>query len=276
MNIAEDNMLVSESLAPVEPPYWARWILFGLLLFSYLILQLVIAFPVLLYLFFAGKISLQSEFAPIENAPPVIWMSLIIAGVTAVITVLVAWGWPLLWRRFKGQDFGQTGWLSWQKPQRLKEWLIPVITVPFLLVTAAGVDTIIGSAEVETQLTLFSTPALQVFATLIVTTVVPLAEELIFRGALYNALLLPLSVERPPWLRHILPLIVTSFSFSLIHLFAGFESFASILLITLFSFFLGSLRALTGSVRASVMGHVVWNVIGALALTLANMPGFGE
>jgi membrane protease YdiL (CAAX protease family) len=255
-----------------EPARLGRWSLAALLFLTYLPLQALVALPVVMILISNGQLSTLEDLERFITSEPGIWLSILAAAVAALATIALAGAWPRLWRWLSGsQDFGPSEWLAWRRPERIGLWRVGLITLPFLLITTAGVERLAGSTEVSAQLYLFSQPGLMIASTLVVSTVAPLAEEFLFRGALYNALLPRRREGVHPWQRHLVPLVVTSLLFAAVHLLAGFETAPSIILITLFSLYLGTLRAVTGSVQAPVLGHVIWNLAGSLALILTNL-----
>jgi membrane protease YdiL (CAAX protease family) len=255
-----------------EPARLGRWSLAALLFLTYLPLQVLAALPVIMILVYNGQLSTLEDLERFITSEPGIWLSILAAAVAALATIAVAGAWPHLWRWLSGsQDFGPAEWLAWRQPERIGLWRVGLITLPFLLITTAGVDRLAGPTEVSAQLYLFSQPGLMIASTLVVSTVTPLAEEFLFRGTLYNALLPRRREGVSPWQRHLVPLVVTSLLFAAVHLLAGFETVPSIILITLFSLYLGALRAVTGSVQAPVVGHMIWNLAGSLALILTNL-----
>lgn len=71
-----------------------------------------------------------------------------------------------------------------------------------------------------------------------------------------------------------MPFVIVSLLFGGAHLLAGFATLAAIVQIVLLSAYLTALRAVSGSVRPSLVAHMVWNMAGAVALILANsIPG---
>jgi membrane protease YdiL (CAAX protease family) len=248
-----------------EPPRWARWVLAGLLLVTYIVMQLVVIVPVLMYKMMTGEIvdELQASQFILSEAG----LGYVLAG--AALGALCTVGVAALWSRVSGYDTGS--WIAWRKPLRIKLWVVPMLTVLVMLVVLPVIALTVGEAEVETQMLLFSTGPLQVASTLVVTTVVPFAEEFIFRGAFYNAMLPRAKPGVAVWRRHLVPFLLTSLLFAAIHIPTGFLSAPSIIMILLLSCFLGVLRAWTGSVRPGIVAHMVWNLLAAIGLILENL-----
>ena len=255
---------IGEIVSDLHPPRWALLVLVVLMMASYMGLQLVIALGVVIWMVLTEQ-SVTPE--ALSSSEMFTWVSLVSGAVGAVTTVGLASIWPRLWRWFSSKDNGGVaGWLAWRKPLYLSLWLIPAMTLPFMLLVVLGVTQVFGEAEVDIQLLLFTTPSLRIVTSIVVSTVIPLAEEFIFRGVLYNALLPSMREGVAEWQRQALPLAVTSVLFASVHLLAGFETLAAIVQVTILSFYLGGLRAITGSVKASVTGHVTWNLLSALVL----------
>jgi len=265
-----DNQEISMDTpaAHSRPPRWALLALAVLLLAAYLGVQLIIALAVVIWMMVTRQALTQEALL---NSEPFIWASLIALAVSAAVTIglalILPWAWRLVTSKSEG---GLASWLGWRKPIHLSLWLVPPATFPLMILVVVGVTWLFGPAEVTSQLQLFSTRELQIAASIVVTMLVPLAEEFIFRGALYGALLSPAQEGVPEWRRQVLPLIVTSILFALVHLMAGFETIAALAQIAILSFYLGGLRAITGSVKSSLAAHITWNLVSAMAIIVAT------
>lgn len=267
-------MTINEETQPTEdyqPPKWAFWAMAVILLLAYLGFQLLFILPVTFQQTALGLIRTQEDLL---NSEPVLLAGLIGIGAAGLIVALIVWLWPIVWSRITSTD--PVDWVSWRAPKNLKLWQIALITLAFLIIVSQLIRLLLGDAEVELQVQLFSSMTLQIVALPVVGLIVPFAEEFIFRGALYKALL-PRGVADPirdlsqDWRDHLLPFLVTTIAFAVIHLAADFKSAASIVMVTLLSFMLSGFRAVTGSVQASVAGHMVWNVLAAVSLIAFNL-----
>jgi membrane protease YdiL (CAAX protease family) len=263
-----------------RPPAWGRWLLAVTLFSTYLPLQIVVAIPPLIATLMSyGPLNTQADLTraleQFMESEAILWITIGSASVAAVVTIAVAWAWPWVWHLFApATRFSLVDWLGWGKPRWIKTWMIPLITLPFLLVVVIGISLTAGPGEVDVQMQLFSTPSLQIASAVVVSTIVPLAEELVFRGALYNALLRSPREGEPRWRRHIVPFLIVSLLFGGAHLLAGFATLAAIVQIVILSAYLTALRAVSGSIRPSLAAHMVWNMAGAAALILVNtVPG---
>jgi len=261
-----------------DPPRVGRWALAGLVIGAFIAVQIAVFLPVAFAIAAADPLMAQGEYqAALEaflSSDEGLLLTVLAAALAGLTTVLMSFSWPWLWNRVsRGPRFNAGDWLAWRPPDRLPLWLVPLVTVPLLLTVAFGVTTVFGESQVDEQILLFSSPLLRVVSALVVSFIAPLAEEVVFRGALYNALLLPRAAHGRGWERHIVAFVVTSLVFAAMHFFAGFDRLGSILMITVFSLYLTALRAYTGSVQPSVVAHMVWNMIGSAALILANLTG---
>ncbi|HOA23913.1 MAG: CPBP family intramembrane glutamic endopeptidase [Aggregatilineales bacterium] len=250
-----------------KPSPLGRWLLAGVLFMAYLPMQVLLAIPaVAVAVAFGGLTSLED----LLESELVLWMTLGAAALAAFLTIVVALAWPWVWRLLTSRDIPLREWIAWRPPKRLPLWAVPLLTLPLLIVVGALVSLIFGPTEIEIQLQLFSTPALRVVSAIVVSTVVPVAEEFIFRGAIYSALLPPEAGEAG-WRRHALPFVVTTLLFAAVHLLAGFETAAAIIQILILSSFLTALRTVTGSVMPSTLAHLVWNFTAAIGLILTSV-----
>lgn len=257
-----------------------RWVLVGILFCTLLVLQIVIGIPLIIIGLYVAYDPIQIATNPqlilaqFVESDLAIWLTLAAALVGAFVTLITVLVWPALAQRVSidGQASLAT-WFAWQRPVVIPVWIVPVVTLLVMLATSSLVSAIFGSAEVELQVQLFRTPELRVASTLIVATIVPLVEELVFRGALYNAVLAHTVHRVGFWRQHALPFLIVSVLFAGVHLLAGFESVASIVQIVLLSAFITSLRSITGSTIPGVAAHTTWNLVAALGLTLTSILG---
>lgn len=277
---ADNVSLISSeqvSTAPTDPPRGGRWVYAAVVGGTFIFLQILLMIPVMMYLIATGQLE---DAAALDNfllSEDGLLIAIIMTAISGVATVMVAFAWPWVWNRIlRGRHYPIGDWLAWRAPRRLKAWMVVGLTLPILVILGFIVTMTFGESGVDAQLMLFSSPLLQIVSSLVVVLVAPIAEEVVFRGALYNALL-PANTRTENasgWQRHILPFVVVSVAFTALHLLAGFEKLGSLVLLLGFSMYLTWLRAFTGSIKTSVVGHMAWNGVAALALILQNIPGF--
>lgn len=254
---------------PAKPGRLGRWLLTGTLFFTYVPMQIVVAIPLVLAAVLSGEITTMEALSTPDN-PVLLWMSLIAAAIAGLLTVGAALAWPAVWRFFTERDIKLAEWLAWRPVKLVPLWSIPVVTLAVIVSAGLLASTGFGPTEVDLQVKLFSVPGLGLLTTVVVSTVVPVAEEFIFRGALYSA---ALGERVTGWRRHIVPFTVTAILFGLVHLLAGFQAAGSIVLIFLLSLYLTALRAVTGSVKSSIVAHLVWNLTAAVTLIVSSQTG---
>jgi membrane protease YdiL (CAAX protease family) len=257
--------------SPDEPSRLGRWLFAVTLVISYLPMQIVFALPAVGYYLLSHPIRSTADLQTLLESDYVVWASLIAAALAALLTICVALVWPWVWAIFTRRHISLREWLAWRKPERFPLWSVPLLTVP-IVVLLGLVAVLVGPAEVEVQLELFRTPALQIASTLVVSSIVPVAEEFIFRGALYSAILPREVPDREDWQRQILPFALTTLLFAAVHLLSGFQTWAAILQIALLSAFLTGLRMLTGSVKPGLLAHLLWNLTAAIGLIASTIP----
>lgn len=260
----------------LEPPRGGRWLLVAALAFTFIVALLAASFTAISFMISTGAITPdQLRAAEFQTTPQGIEIALGATAVAEVATILVALLWPWVWSKLAGRkSLGLTEWLAWRKPMGLPLWAAAVIAPLIMLPIGILVGQIFGESQVDTQVQMFSSPFLRVAASIIVVLIAPPAEEFMFRGALYNALLPRQSKSQADgnsWQRHIIPFVIVSISFALIHLLADFTRVGSIILIFALSFVLTGMRAYTGSTRASVIAHMTWNGLAAVALISQNI-----
>lgn len=263
-----EGITPSDATQPGHPNLLMRVLYAGLMLFMFAPMQLIVGVPLIIA---AGLIALilNPDFTPVMllESDLALWLSVIAAAIASVLTIASA----ALWPRFISRDqFTAEQWTAWRQPRHIKTWMTVLGTIVMLGAVGVGIASLFEESDVELQMMLFSTPGLGILSALIVTTVVPISEELVFRGALYN-LLLPQSDAKPlPIKAHIVPFLVVTLVFGLAHLLAGFENIGSIVQVVILSAFLTTLRTVSGSVKPSILAHALWNgaaAFGMLATT---------
>lgn len=275
--MVETPTQIDEQTAGPRP--WLRWLFAGLLLFALLPGQIIAGIPLILVEVFrqAGFNPTDAEISFILESMLTsergLWVALLAAAFACGLTLAAALLWALL---FRGRGWRLNEWLAWQAPQGLRLWMVAPLTLAALVAIGFGLTLVFGETEVAIQAALFETPGLKIAAGLIVATIVPLAEELTFRGALYSAALAQSQRRRgdaPAWRQHLLPFLLVTLSFGGAHLLAGFDSLGSIVQVFALSAFITSLRAVSASVTPAVLAHMLWNSSAALMMILAPSLG---
>jgi membrane protease YdiL (CAAX protease family) len=212
----------------MEPPALGRWLLAAVTLVSFVALQLVLLIPIMMYAVVSRnavtEFEAQLAIGRFLTSETGILLTVLAAASSGIATVALAFSWPRLWNLLsRGPRFDVSDWLAWRSTERLPLRLIPFITLPFLFGVALVISQMVGETQVDAQLMLFSTPALRIVSTIVVALVAPVAEEVVFRGALYHALLGSNERAEINWTNHAVPFVVTSIAFAALHVMAGFE-----------------------------------------------------
>jgi membrane protease YdiL (CAAX protease family) len=260
------------------PPRSGRWLLAVVMIAVFFGAQILAGLIAVMYFIGSGQFDAGSQdemMRYLSESQTGLLITVGAAALGALLTILVGFTWPWLWSRvLNGGRYPLADWIAWRPLKNIPGWLVAVMTIPLLLIIAVVVTMLFGESSVDAQLMLFEGPLLQYLTPVVVALIVPLAEEVVFRGALYSAIL-PKSADpanpEAGWQRHIVPFIVTSIAFGVVHLAAGFEKPGSIVQIMVLSMYLTALRSYTGSMKASVIGHMTWNGLGAIMIVLYNM-----
>ncbi len=269
------DAVASPTISAPEPlPRAARWI-FALTLMSALtILQLV--FATAIFSVYAGlngltfdDLAAMGEDLLFSETGSLLQLLAFTGAVLVVIGTAYTWG--QFWAKLTDRPRVSTKeWLAWYQLQGIKLWAVPPLTLLLVAASSQGVNQLIGPTGVDAQTLLVQTRLLQLIAIPVAGILAPVGEELVFRGALYNALLLKEREGLPTWVRHLPAYIMTTLTFVLIHAGAGFQETGSYILLLILSAFLGLLRATTGSVKAAVVGHMTSNLAGLVGLIAAE------
>lgn len=258
------------------PPRLALWGLTIVLGLTYLVGQIIVIIPFALWAGLAERIESPDAYL---DSPIFIWGGIASLWIAALATIVIAVGWPRLWNALSaGHAVPHNAWLRWDGPPFIFLLAIPFITITYSFAvsfTAAILSVLFDftMSGVKAQEVLFSSVLFQVATFPGITVAVPIAEEFIFRGALYNALLFGAADGPNRWVRHIFPVFLTSAAFIGVHVLAGFDTPGPLIVIILLSFYLGSLRALSGSVKTSIVAHMTWNGLAAcLSILIQYLP----
>jgi membrane protease YdiL (CAAX protease family) len=271
--VSERSLPASSIPAGNAPSKIWLWVLSILLAGQYIGLQLLVSLPVLIWaLLTMPELRRDRSEIALMHVRPLLWATLIGVGVgvaAVLVTVLV---WPVLLERLFRAKHTLAEWVGWRN-MPLAAWLIiPPMTLMGMIPIVFMITVAFGAAEVNIQEAMFSDPQIQLGMAILGGSLVPVVEELIFRGALYNAL----SFRIPGlvgWQREIIPVLGTAIGFAAVHIPAGFTTIPAFLQIFVLSLFLSTLRGVTGSVKASILGHFTWNLFAVVMFLLVSILG---
>ena len=252
---------MNTSTLTITPPLtrsrWAGLFLALGLLVAFVVLQLVVALVVVIAILLLTMAGLTAETAMrlAENGA-------VVGGAGAVAGLLRI---GLVWL-----VVSRAGRQSFRAPLALvssRTW--PLWTFPLLAVAAAllfdGVTALLNLPIVpEVLLPYFQGPAAVAVMAFSTVVIAPLAEELLFRGVLFNA------VERfvPAWLT----VLLTALAFGVLHVMTYGTDWYTILQTAVMGLILGGLRAWTRSLWPSVVFHATNNLYATIqAVVLVNI-----
>ncbi|TPG10604.1 CPBP family intramembrane metalloprotease [Rhodanobacter glycinis] len=186
-------------------------------------------------------------------------------GIAAPLTLLLArWKWPRLWSRTQPPGFG----VAWPRRRLFFGLAVAVgLTAPWL---GALLTQLLAHGHAVTQgiqqLGSSTPPELRIPLVLVVVSVGPLAEELLFRGVLLSALLQRWHVG---W-----SVVISSLVFALIHLPGLQFQWYALPDLALLALALTWLRLRSGSIWPAVLAHGLNNLVGVAGWFVAlNLPG---
>ena len=221
-----------------------------------LMLPLIVALPYMIYKIAAAGGQLDQE-ALIKD-PTLIFISVLAILPVHVLTFVMAWFYVTRNGRY---PFWKSIGFAW--PQNLKPKFATMLSI-FLAILLFGVATLVttlwGGSKTDLDLLIESSlPARFVLAFAAVVTA-PLVEEIIYRGVLYAPL------ERAAG--KVIAIFAVSFLFSGVHVFQYWNNVAVIVVITLLSFTLTTVRAYTGRILLPFIIHLVFNGIQSVLIVI--------
>jgi hypothetical protein len=126
------NSVPSEIVIPVEQQTstggrplseLSKWGLAALLGSAYVGVQLVLTLPVVAYAMITRPQLSQNELL---SDPLLIWTTVVVLCIAALVTILVAVSWPTLWRLIDPKSTsGIDEWLGWRTPKLVPIWRFP-------------------------------------------------------------------------------------------------------------------------------------------------------
>lgn len=251
------------TLTPPAQPWWAAWVevLFSLMVWVasvivLLMLPLIVALPYMIYKI-AGAGGQVTQETLIKD-PTLIFISVLAILPVHVLTFFMAWFYVTRSGRY---PFWKSIGFEW--PQNFTPKIATMLSILVAIVlfgVASLVTTLWGGNKTDLDLLIESSlPARFVLAFAAVATA-PLVEEIIYRGVLYAPL------ERAAG--KVIAIFVVSLLFSGVHVFQYWNNVAVIIVITLLSFTLTTVRAYTGKILPAFIIHLVFNGIQSVLIVI--------
>jgi uncharacterized protein len=238
--------------SPDNPP-WQSWEAIGVWIASVLFIVIIPAIFLLPYLAMNGVQLTDSEalveFVKTDAMSIVVQILAIIPA--HLLTVALAWLVVTRGKRFSFKEMlgWRSGGFAW--------WQYIVVLVGFGLI-AVAVSNLIPEQENE-LLRILKSSRLAVYVVAIVATLTaPFVEELVYRGVLYSAFQRALGVPAA--------FLLVTFLFAIVHVPQYWPSFSTIILLTLLSLILTSIRVKTGNLLPCVIFHTLFNGLQSLLL----------
>lgn len=140
--------------------------------------------------------------------------------------------------------------------------LLSVLVATLLFGLAWGVTTLYGEHKTDLDIMIQSSIYTRIATAFVALVTAPLVEELVYRGLLYRAL------EKAAGMGIAIALV--SLLFAGVHVFQYRNNLAVITVITLLSFTLTTVRAVTGKVLPAFIIHLVFNGIQSILIVLGG------
>lgn len=251
------------TLTPARRPWWEPWIEVLLAFFVWaasvivlLLLPLIVALPYMIYKIAAAGGQVDQE--TLVKDPTLIFISVLGILPVHVLTFAIAWFYVSRGGRY---SFWKSIGFEW--PHNIKPKLATMLSIFLAMVlfgVASLVTTLWGGSKTDLDLLIESSlPARFVLAFAAVATA-PLVEEIIYRGVLYAPL------ERAAG--KVIAIFVVSLLFSGVHVAQYWNNVAVIVVITLLSFTLTTVRAYTGNILLPFIIHLVFNGIQSVLIVI--------
>ena len=238
---------VSEAPGPVASPSTVGFTLGkAIWVWAFFTLAIVIL-PSLGIIFWAslGHLKLSGSPEAILNDPKVILVGVSSAFVVHGLTLLLAWN---VVTQFRRRSFAQA--VGWQWHPRFR-WPHATVTVVIFLGTVFGLSQILPGGETEFDKILETSASVRIVVAMLAVVTAPLVEELVYRGMLYPAVAAKYGQG--------VAVVSVALLFAVVHFQQYGGSKLILVSITLLSFLLTGVRALTGRLLPSYAIHLLYN-----------------
>jgi membrane protease YdiL (CAAX protease family) len=216
---------------------------------------LLLVIPYVVYLMAAfGRLSAEE----LTGNKTLLFLSILGVVPAHIVTVGVAWAVVTNWGRY---PFFKTLGFSWPKSWGALKGTLICAGLALVLLGVGGVITnFLGGAKTQLDLIIESSAATRITIALLSFLTAPFVEELIYRGILYPAVA---RLTGTGW-----AIAIISLLFAGIHVWQYQNNVGVILVITILSIVLTTLRAVTGSLLPPFMLHLIFNGLQSAFLLL--------
>jgi membrane protease YdiL (CAAX protease family) len=241
----------------VDPdrPAWGILTGIGIWIFSYMsqLLAFGVWFGIQLQVGGASLMS-REELDEWFKSPQVIFASIISTAVAHILTLILCWA---VVTRFGKQPFlPSLGW-HWAGFSRSGKLLLVFGVVAGIYIINIGLVQVLPESE-TTRFSemLKSSNSVRVAVALMAVLTAPIVEEMVYRGILYSPLKSRLGMSAS--------VLIVTILFVLVHFHQYEGAWASLVGLSILSFVLTLIRAVTRSILPCVAIHLVFNFVGAI------------
>lgn len=244
----------------MTPSPWPHVLTAGAIWFASVLvlvfLPLFVALPYMIYKLTAGG-TVSAE--ALMKDPTLIFLSVLAILPVHVITFAIGWFYVTGNGKY---PFWKTIGFEWPKNLTPASGLMLSILIAVALYTIAAVVTSLwGGAKTDIDLLIESSLPARIVVAFAAVATAPLVEELIYRGIVYTAL------ERATG--KVISVIAVSLLFAGVHVVQYWNNLAVIVMITVLSFTLSTVRAVTGKLLPPFLIHLVFNGVQSILMVLS-------
>lgn len=253
---------VTESRSDPERPHWSVASGFGVWVFSIGALLGVQLVAVIAWAFLqqaAGRpvpFEDQQEFLRWIESPPVVLVSVASSVVAHVLTLGLCWAVVTSFGRRSVLE--GLGW-GWPGQSVVAKVLLVLGTTALMLAVFFVLERALPqSRETAFDRLLKTSQQVRVAIAFLAVFSAPIVEEVVYRGVLYSALRSKIGV--------VVAVLIVTMLFGAVHFLQYWGAWSSLIGVTLLSFVLTVIRAVTRSIKPCVAIHLLNNVVGALGI----------
>ena len=269
---------VQPSPTPQPIDWWGPWFEAGKAVLIWIVsviflvfIPVIVALPYMIYMIFtSGAPSPEA----IGSDKTLIFLSVLGIVPTHLLTLVVVW---MVVSEGGKRPFWKTIGFDWPEGTNKKIGTMLSVALALVLLGLAWAATaLFGGQKTQLDLLIESSLATRFATAFVALATAPLVEEVVYRGVLYPAVekvarmvtqVLNPALEKPVGMG--IAVIFVSLVFAGVHVFQYYNNIAVIVVITILSFTLTLVRAVTGKVFPAFIIHLVFNGVQSIILALA-------